>query len=286
MLELVEFARYDGLYGGMSRNRERARRRARTAAAAALLILSLGRAAAETATVAVAANFIEPFEALVRQFAAAEPHRITMVAGSTGQLYAQIVNGAPFDALLAADQAYAARLAAAGHAVAASRFTYAVGRLALFTRETERFAPLSLATLAPLATLARGGEFRWLAIANPDLAPYGQAAKETLATLELWDTLAPRLVQGQNIAQTFAMVETRNAELGLVALSQAIAYEGTAAWFEVPSGYHEPIRQDAILLERGADNAAAKAFFAFLTTPGARATIEAYGYGAGDGRND
>ena len=241
-------------------------------AVAGLLLASMGRAAAAEATIAVAANFIAPFERLARQFAAAEPHSVTMVSGSTGQLYAQILNGAPFDALLAADQSYAARLAAEGHALAATQFTYAVGRLALFTREPERFAPLGTATLART-------DFRWLAIANPDLAPYGLAAKEALVSLELWEPLAARLVQGQNIAQTFAMVETRNAELGLVALSQVVAYEGAASYVEIPETLHEPIRQDAILLSRGSDNPAAQAFFDFLASDEARATIETFGYG-------
>jgi molybdate transport system substrate-binding protein len=256
-------------------NGHRSRTLARTLKACAFagaLLASVGRAAADTATIAVAANFVAPFEQLARQFAAAEPHGVTMVSGSTGQLYAQILNGAPFDALLAADQTYAARLAADGQALATSQFTYAVGRLVLFTREPDRFAPLSTATLAR-------SDFRWLAVANPELAPYGLAAKETLVALELWEPLAARLVQGQNIAQTFAMVETRNAELGLVAFSQAIAYEGTAAYVEIPSAYHEPIRQDAILLRRGADNVAATAFLEFLKSPEARATIEAFGYG-------
>src|SRR5690606_25513504 len=150
-----------------------------------------------------------------KQFEAAGPHRLTMASGSTGQLYAQIANGAPFDALLAADQTSTARLAAERRADGSSQFTYALGRLALFTREPERFAPLGTATLAR-------GDFRWLAIANPELAPYGLAAKETLTALNLWEPLAERRVQGQNIAQTFAMVETRNAEIGLVALSQAM----------------------------------------------------------------
>jgi len=242
-------------------------------AAAAVLLMGAGRVPAETATIAVASNFAAPFEALAKQFEAAGPHRLTMVSGSTGQLYAQIVNGAPFDALLAADQTYTARLAAEGRGVAASRFTYAVGRLALFTREPERFAPLGTATLARR-------DFRWLAIANPDLAPYGLAAKETLIAHELWEPLvAGRIVQGQNIAQTFAMVVTRNTELGLVALSQAQTYEGTASYFVIPEALHEPIRQDAILFQRGAPNPAAKAFLEFLSGPEARATIGAFGYG-------
>src|SRR5690606_37662202 len=185
--------RYRGCrYGGMRTNGARllarmlARRHFPTIAAAALAALLLamgGRAAAERATIPVAWNFIAPLEALARQFEAAGPHRLTIVSGSTGQLYAQILNGAPFDVLLAADETYPARLAADGRGLAPSRFTYAVGRLALFTREPERFAPLGTQTLAR-------SDFRWLAIANPELAPYGLAAKETLAALELWEPLA------------------------------------------------------------------------------------------------
>jgi molybdate transport system substrate-binding protein len=241
---------------------------------AALALLPLGPAAvqAESTTVAAAANFITPLEALKPAFEGRSGHTLTIVAGSTGQLYAQILNGAPFDVLLSADQEHPEMLVAAGHGDASQRFTYARGKLVLWTRDAERFEPLSLDTL-------RRTDYRWLAIANPDLAPYGLAARRVLEGLGLWDTLQDRLVRGQNIAQTFAMAETRNADLALVALSQAIAYSAhPAAYVEIREDLHEPIRQDAILLRRASGNAAARAFLDFLRSAEAARVIEGAGY--------
>jgi len=229
---------------------------------------------ADQVTIAVAANFLAPLEALQPAFAAASGHELVLVAGSTGQLYAQIINGAPFDVLLSADQEHALRLVTDGLGEDASRFTYAVGKLALWTRDRSRFAPLGLGTL-------RHTDFRWLAIANPELAPYGLAAEQTLRALDLWTALQPRVVRGQSIAQTFAMAATGNADLAFVALSQAISYQGTAEYFEVPTELHEPLRQDAVLLRRAANDVAALAFMAFLQGPHARAIIERFGYDVG-----
>ena len=173
-------------------------------AAALLGVAAAQTAAAESATVAVAANFQTPLEALQRAFEQGGAHKLSLVSASTGQLYAQITNGAPFDVLLSADQETVAKLVAEGRGDGATRFTYAVGSLVLFTRDPAKFAPLNLETL-------RRQDFRWLAIANPDLAPYGLAAQETLQALGLWDTLQPRLVRGQSITQTFAQAETRAA---------------------------------------------------------------------------
>jgi molybdate transport system substrate-binding protein len=227
---------------------------------------------ADTATIAVAANFLAPLETLAPLFEEATGHDLTLVPGSTGQLYAQIVNGAPFDVLLAADAEHAERLVGDGLAEPATRFTYAVGRLALWTRDRERFAPLGVDTL-------RRDDFRWLAIANPELAPYGLAAQQTLTALGVWDSLQTRLVQGQSIAQTLAMAETRNADLALVALSQALSYQGIASYFEIPPELHEPLIQDAVLLARARDNAAARAFLDWLRGPRAREVIASFGYG-------
>lgn len=227
---------------------------------------------AESATIAAAANFLAPLEALEPLFEEATGHELTLVAGSTGQLYAQIVNGAPFDVLLSADAEHAARLVGDGLAERSTRFTYAVGRLALWTRDAERFAPLGLDTL-------RRSDYRWLAIASPELAPYGLAAQQTLTALGVWDSLQPRIVRGQSIAQTFAMAATRNAALALVALSQAKAYQGVAVYFEIPSELHAPLRQDAVLLTRARDNEAARAFVEWLrNTPRAAEVIASYGY--------
>ncbi len=135
----------------------------------------------------------------------------------------------------------------------------------------DKFRPLDLKVLERT-------DFRWLAIANPELAPYGLAAQQTLTSLGLWDALQPRIVRGQSIAQTFAMAETQNADLAFVASSQVIAYSGTAAAYEVPAELHEPLRQDAVLLVRGERNAAARAFLEFLASQNAARIIERQGY--------
>ncbi|HJR70577.1 MAG TPA: molybdate ABC transporter substrate-binding protein [Gammaproteobacteria bacterium] len=256
----------------MRREARNIRRAIGVGLAATTLLLATGRALADSATIAVAANFLAPLEALEPLFEEATGHELVLVAGSTGQLYAQIVNGAPFDVLLSADAEHAQRLVADGLAEAPTRFTYAVGRLALWTRDGERFAPLGVETL-------RRSDYRWLAIANPELAPYGLAAQQTLTKLGLWDSLQSRIVRGQSIAQTFAMAETRNADLGLVALSQVITYQDVAAYFEIPPELHAPLRQDAVLLARAHDNAAARAFVAWLrNTPGAAEVVASFGY--------
>lgn len=231
-------------------------------------------AAADLATVAVAANFLPALETLERDFERGGAHTLALVPGSTGQLYAQIANGAPFDVLLAADQETVAKLVADGRADGGTRFTYAVGTLVLFTRDTTKFKPLTLDSL-------RRTDFRWLAIANPDLAPYGLAAQQTLATLGLWQPLQAKLVRGQSIAQTFALAETRNADLAFVALSQAIAYRAPAAYVPVPDELHAPLRQDAVLLAHGRGNAAALALLDYLRGPVAAKTLADFGYRPG-----
>jgi len=240
----------------------------------ALSGLQLG-AHAEDATVAVAANFTAPAEALQKLFEQRTAHRLKLTSGSTGQLYAQIANGAPLDALLSADREHVDQLIAAGLADGTLRFTYAVGKLALWTRETEKFKPLDLSSLAR-------ADYRWLAIANPELAPYGRAAEQVLRKVGLWDALQRRIVRGESIAQTFALADTRNADLAFVALSQVIAYRNKgAASFEVPPELYEPIVQDAALLKRASGNAAARGFLEFLRTPDALRVIEEFGYAAG-----
>jgi molybdate transport system substrate-binding protein len=228
-------------------------------------------AQAESATIAVAANFVRPLEELQRAFEQRGAHRLTVVSGSTGQLYAQITNAAPFDVLLSADTEHPDMLIAAGLADGTQRFTYAIGKLALFTRDVAKFAPFDLGALSRI-------DYRWLAIANPELAPYGVAAEQALAKLGLWDSLQDRIVRGQSVAQAFAMAETRNADLALVALSQVIEYDGPAAHVEVPAALYEPIRQDAVLLKRAAGNAAAREFLTFLRSPEAQRVIAQRGY--------
>ena len=226
-------------------------------------------APADQALVAVAANFSEAARQLGSDFESSSSHNITLTVGSTGKLYAQILHGAPFDVLLAADQKRPKILETNGRAVAGSRFTYAVGRLALWSAD-------STGAVADGAKTLRSSQFRKLAMANPDLAPYGAAAQETLNALGIADRLKPKLVMGENIAQAHALVATGNAELGLVALSNILSASGSH--WEVPADLHSPIRQDAVLLKRGATNRAATAFLLYLESPKAIALIENLGY--------
>jgi molybdate transport system substrate-binding protein len=250
--------------------------KAALALVAALALDGAPFAHADDATIAVAANFTAPAEALQKLFEQRTPHHLKFTSGSTGQLYAQIANGAPLDALLSADREHVDQLIAAGLADGSLRFTYAIGKLALWTHEKDKFKPLDLKSLART-------DYRWLAIANPELAPYGLAAEQALRKLGLWESLQSRIVRGESIAQTFALAETRNADLAFVALSQVIAYKDkdAAASFEVPQELYEPINQDAALLTRASGNAAARGFLEFLRTPDALRVIQGFGYGAG-----
>lgn len=229
---------------------------------------------AEEAIIAVAANFADVVEQLKRDFEDGSGHTLTVTIGSTGKLYAQVVNGAPFDVLLAADQVRPARLEKENYAVPGSRFTYASGRVTLWSAEPQRIGKDG-------ATALRTG-FRHLAIANPDLAPYGTAAMEILASLGLADDLAPKIVTGEDIGQAFALVASGNAELGFVALSHVLAPQNKnpGSRWDVPVDLYTPIRQDAVLLRHGAENSAAVAFVQFLRSDRARATIDRLGYGS------
>lgn len=260
-------------------SRLRTARRPSTAAVCILAGLLAGLPAlsggvrAEVALVAVAANFAEVMERLERDFERQSPHALTVTSGSTGKLYAQISAGAPFDVLLAADQTAPARLESAGLAVRGSRFTYAAGRLLLWSADANLVA-------GDGAEVLRRGEFRRLAMANPELAPYGVAARELLEALNLFDDLRERIVMGENIGQTHAMVATGNAELGLVARSFVLSERnaGAGSYWAVPARYHAPIRQDAVLLTRAEDNSAARDLLAYLRRPDVRAVIREYGY--------
>lgn len=234
-----------------------------------------GTAHAEQATVAVAANFLIAANVLAQEFESSSGHDVVLTSGSTGQLYAQIINGAPFDVLLAADQERPRLLAEAGRGYASSIFTYAVGRLVLWSGNSSGIHD------GPIQELLNA-DFRFLAIAEPDVAPYGRAAREVLERLGLWSELEARIVKGQNVAQTFAMAETGNAQWGLVALSQALAYQGPAFYRIVPPELYEPIRQDAVVLQRAAANAAARDFVDFLKSPAAVEIIERFGYFGSD----
>lgn len=240
---------------------------------ALVLLTALQPAGAAEVLVAVASNFAAPMGRLSEAFSAATGHTVKLSSGATGKLYSQIVAGAPFEVLLSADDETPARLAAEGHAVAATRFTYATGRLVLWSA-TPGLVDAQGAVLA-------GAAFRHLAIANPRTAPYGRAAMEVLRARGLADALTPRLVTGESIAQAYQFVATGNAELGFVALSQLRLPGQPAAgssWL-VPTALHGDIRQDAVLLKAGENNPAARALLEYLKSEPARARIRAFGYG-------
>ncbi|MEG4315528.1 molybdate ABC transporter substrate-binding protein [Pseudomonas sp. FIP_A4] len=229
-------------------------------------------ASADEVRVAVAANFTAPMQKIAEAFARDTGHRAVLAFGATGKFYAQINNGAPFDVLLAADEQTPQRLEDEGQGVAGSRFTYAVGSLVLWSARE--------GYVDPQGRVLADGDFRHLALANPKTAPYGAAALQTLEKLGLRERLQPRFVQGENIAQTHQFVASGNAELGFIALSQVIEDGRIArgsAW-RVPADQHQPIRQDALLLQRGEHNPAARALLDYLRSASAVALIRAYGY--------
>ena len=247
------------------------RRRFRLAVPIALVSATIATTAqAGEVTVAVAANFTAAAKEVVAAFKAETGHRARLSFGSTGKLFAQIVNGAPFDVYLAADQDRPKRAAAEGWAVAGSRFTYAVGKIVLFSTDPD--------LIDSSADVLAGERFNRLAVGNPKTAPYGAAAVEALKGLGLYDQVAGRLVYGDNIAQTYQFVATGNAELGFVAAAQIAETDSGSRW-PVPEELYTPIRQDAVLLSKGAANDAARAFMAFLGGPSARAIIARHGYG-------
>ncbi|CAK0763156.1 Molybdate-binding protein ModA [uncultured Gammaproteobacteria bacterium] len=234
----------------------------------AIVSMSISAATAGEVVVAVAANFTEPAKEIAALFKAHTGHRVAFSFGATGQLYTQITQEAPFDVLLSADRERPAKVVEQGYGVPDSVFTYAVGKLVLWTREP--------GLEAGEATL-RAGRFNHLAVANPRLAPYGAAAAQVLNRLGLAEALAAKLVEGANIAQTFQFVDTGNAEFGFVAWSQVITRMEGSHWL-IPDRLYDPIRQDAVLLTKGADNPAARTFLEFLRGPEAKAVILKSGY--------
>jgi molybdate transport system substrate-binding protein len=236
--------------------------------AVALLLALTTPAAADEVRAAVAANFTAPMKEVAAGFERASGHRVSLSFASTGKLYAQVKNGAPFEVLLAADAKTPALLVEEG--LASRLFTYAIGRLVLWSADST--------LVDPAGKVLRTGDFRRLAIANPKTAPYGAAAIEVLEALGLSDTLSSKLVQGDNIAQTFQFVVSRNADLGFIASSQ-LALEPDGSSWQVPEELHTPIRQDAVLLHKGQDSAAAKALLDYLQGDDARGVIERFGYG-------
>ena len=238
----------------------------------ALACLGIAYAHAGEVNVAVAANFTSPMKKMATMFEQDTGHKARVSVGATGGFYAQIKNAAPFEVLLAADDETPLKIEQEGLAVKGTRFTYASGRLVLWSKQLN-FVDDKGEVLQQL-------RFDRLAMANPKLAPYGLAAAEMLSKTGLWKTVQTKLVMGENIGQTYQFVATENAQLGFVALSQVWA-DGKltqgSAWV-VPAHLHNPIKQDAVLLIKGQDNDAAKALLNYLRSDKAKAVIRAYGY--------
>ena len=232
------------------------------------LCASLPGQAAQT-NVAVAANFTEAAEEIAKAFTEKTGHEAVFSFGSTGQLYTQITQQAPFEVFLSADEERPALAVEEGSAVPGSQFTYAIGTLVLFSQDPD---------LVQGEQTLKNGDFTKIAIANPEAAPYGAAAVQAMQALGVYDQLQPKIVQGNNISQTFQFVETGNAELGFIALAQVARSDEGSRWV-VPEGLHDPIKQDAVLLTKGADSEAARAFLEFLQGPEAVAIIQKFGYG-------
>ena len=242
-----------------------------------MLVLSVPTPAqADEVLVAVAANFLNPMKEIGALFKDVTGHQATLIPGSSGKLYAQLRHGAPFEVFLSADAERPQLLEEAGLAVKGSRFTYAVGRLALWSRHPRHLREGGREALAE-------GAFRHVAVANPKTAPYGRAAVQVMRKWAVWERLRPRLVQGANIAQTFQFVASGNAEVGFVALSQVVdpRFNGSGTFLPIPTDLHDPLRQDVVLLRRGRSNSAAVALMEFLRTDKARAVIKRYGYHLG-----
>lgn len=236
------------------------------------LVISFSAAHGAEVTVAVASNFAAPLQKIVPLFEKDTGHKAVVSLGSTGGFYAQIKNGGPFHVLLSADDETPLKLEKENLAVGGTRFTYATGKLVLWSKQA--------GFVDDKGDVLRSGQFKRLAIANPKLAPYGAAALETLHKLELFQGLQTKFVQGENIAQAFQFVNTENAQLGFVALSQVYAdgkLTSGSAWI-VPSHLHKPIQQDAVLLVAGKNNIAATALLAYLRTDKAKAIIRSHGY--------
>jgi len=233
-----------------------------------VLLAVTGHCFAAQTNVAVAANFTDAAREIAAAFKQKTGHDAVLSFGSAGQFYSQITQGAPFQVFLSADDARPKKLIEDGLAVSDSRFTYAIGKLVLWSKT---------ANLVNGEQTLRAANFAKLAICNPVAAPYGAAAVQTMEALKLREALLPKIVEGATITQAYQFVETGNAELGFVALSQLTGVEAGSRWV-VPQELYAPIRQDAVLLKSGVGNDAATGFIAFLKGPEARAIIEKYGY--------
>ena len=225
------------------------------------LFASQGASAGDDVLVAVASNFVPAAREIVERFNETTEYRATLSSGSTGKLYAQIINGAPYDVFLSADVARPVLLEQQGQAVPDSRFTYAVGGLLLWARNEQGSADVCI------DAFLEDGSSR-IAIANPKIAPYGAAAQEYLEQAGLWDDAVDRLIIGENISQTLQFVSAGGASFGFIAAAQAPFLEADACLWEVPTTLYSPIRQQAVLLDRSRDNEAAGAFMSFLRGDG------------------
>ncbi len=227
---------------------------------------------AEQVSVAVASSFSAPMKKLSADFEQSTGHTVRLSFGATGMLYAQIKNGAPYDVFLAADMDTPARLEKEGNAVSGTRFTYAIGNLVLWSAQRN--------LVDANGDILKTGNFKHLALASPKLAPYGAAAIETMTKLGLIEALQAKFVQGDNLSQTFSFIDTGNAELGFIALSQIYAngkIKSGSAWI-IPAHLHSPIRQDAVQLSRAKDNKAATALIEYLQTKKVKVIISSFGY--------
>ena len=241
-------------------------------AAAVSTLTAVASTHAAEAQVAVAANFAEPIKAIAAVLEKTTGHTLKISVGATGSLYAQIKNGAPFDVFLSANTEAPAQLEKDGLAQPGSRFTYATGKLVLWSADVAR--------VDAKGEVLTSGNFRKVAIASPKVAPYGAAAVQMIDRLGLSARLTPRLVQGESIGQTFNFVYTGNAELGFVALSQVLdggKLKSGSMWL-IPQNLYDPIRQDAVLLQRAASNPAAQALVQVLKSPNIKDLIRSYGY--------
>jgi molybdate transport system substrate-binding protein len=242
------------------------------ASTALTLLIAIPVVHADEVTVAVAANFTAPMNRIAAAFAQDTGHKAVLSFGSTGKFYAQIKNGAPFHILLAADQETPAKLEQENQTLAGSRFTYAIGRLVLWSKQP--------GLVDEAGEVLRKGSFAKIAIADPKLAPYGAAAVEVMDKMGVRQALQPRIVQGENISMTYQWTSTGNTALGFVALSQVMVdgkiAEGSA-WI-IPPSLHAPIRQDAVALNNGKDKPAVEAFIAYLKSDKVRAIIRSFGY--------
>jgi molybdate transport system substrate-binding protein len=239
--------------------------------AAAVAAAAFGsHALAADLPVAVAANFTEPAKQIAAAFEARTHTHVALSFGSSGQFYTQISKGAPFEVFLSADADRPAQAEKEGFAAPGSRFTYAIGKLVLYSK--------TAGLVDARGQVLKSGKFEKIAIADPATAPYGAAAVQTMTRLAVYDALKPKIVQGTSITQTYQFVQTGAAELGFVALSQVVDESGGSRWL-VPEAVHSPIEQQAVLLKTGQADPAAKAFLAFLRGPEARKVIQKYGYG-------